>query len=579
VLTRSRLLWAVPLALLLVAGLWTAWLTWSIAHDLGAAETEARNLQAALVDGDATDRDRSVDSFRDASASAASRTEGAWWGMLTHLPFVGDDATGVRALSRSLDTIATDATEPLLESVDSLDGLTRDGRVDLDVVGGLARPVSEAHQALAAAHAQVSNLDSSGYAGPMRSRFDKFVELTTDATSGLASAEKATKVLPAMLGRDAPRDYLLIFQNNAEIRATGGMPGSWALAHAEDGELRLTRQGTAGDFPTLDGPVLPLSEGELAVYDEPLGIYFQDPGFTPDYPRAAELWRAHWDRKFPTVPLDGVVSLDPVALSYLLEGTGPVRVGDTTLTADTLVPELLNKPYLELEPAAQDALFQEVARAIFTATTGDLASPVGFVRGLNRSASEGRFLVASFDPRVMTELAGTRVEGALTTEDGTAPEVDIGLNDATGSKMSYYLRYWAEVRATGCRAGVQELSGSMTVNQRISPADAATLPVSVTGGGNYGTDPGSQLVVVRIYGPSGGAIGQVHLNGKVVGDAEVVQLDGRPVTTLVVELSNRDDVVINWTMKSADGQTGDPRLGLTPSIVPGSNDATVTTAC
>jgi hypothetical protein len=579
VLTRTRLLWVVPLVLLVASAAYTAWLSWSIAHDLRGAETEVRNLQDALIAGESVERDHATNGLREASASAASRTEGAWWEMLTHLPLVGDDATGVRALSRSLDSIATEAADPLLESVDSLRGLTRGGRVDLGLLGDLERPVSDGHRAVAAAHAQVADLDSSGYAGPLKSRFDDYVNLIGEASSGLGTAEKATKVLPAMLGGEGPRDYLLIFQNNAEIRATGGMPGSWALAHAENGKLSLTRQGTAGDFPTLDQPVLPLSEGELAVYDEPLGIYFQNPGFTPDFPRAAELWRAHWDRRFPAVPLDGVVSLDPVALSYLLDGTGPVRVGDTTLTPETLVEELLNRPYLELEPAPQDALFHEVARAIFTATTGDLASPVAFVRGLHRAASEGRFLVASFDPRVTAELAGTRVEGALTTEDGTSPEVDIGLNDATGSKMSYYLRYWAEVRATGCRAGVQELSGSMTVNQRISPADAAKLPVSVTGGGNYGTDPGSQLVLVRIYGPSGGSIDDVHMNGRVVREAEVVPLDGRPVTTLVVQLSNRDDVVINWTMKSGAGQTGDPLLGRTPSIVRGSNDTTTPSAC
>ena len=40
-----------------------------------------------------------------------------------------------------------------------------------------------------------------------------------------------------MAGADGPRDYLLVFQNNAEIRATGGLPGSWARLHAEDGKL------------------------------------------------------------------------------------------------------------------------------------------------------------------------------------------------------------------------------------------------------------------------------------------------------------------------------------------------------
>ena len=40
------------------------------------------------------------------------------------------------------------------------------------------------------------------------------------------------------------------------------------------------------------------------------------------------------------------MALDPVAMSYLLDGTGPVQVDGTTLTRDNVVDELLNKPYL-----------------------------------------------------------------------------------------------------------------------------------------------------------------------------------------------------------------------------------------
>ena len=172
------------------------------------------------------------------------------------------------------------------------------------------------------------------------------------------------------------------------------------------------------------------------------------------------------------------------------------------------------------------------------------------------------------------------MEGALSTDDGSTPHVDIGLNDATGSKMSYYLRYWADVKSTGCAADTQNLSASMTLNQSISPGAAADLPVSVTGGGNYGTEPGSQLVLVRIHGPYGGSLDQVRMNGKSLDKTlEVTELDGRPVATLVVLLSSRKDVVINWTMKTGPGQTGDVALGMTPSIVRGNNDATAASAC
>jgi hypothetical protein len=579
VLNRRRLLWTLPIALLVLVVGYTAWLVWQVQADLRDAEDSASRLQSALSSGDRDARDQAVDDLRTASKSATSRTDGAWWGSLTHLPLVGDDATGVRVLSRSLDTVTEDAVDPLTETVDRLDGLTRGGAIDLRVVEGLGGPVRQAHEAFAAADKNVSGLDSSGYAGPLKSRFDKYVALIHDASTSLDSAETAVRVLPTMLGAESPKDYLLIFQNNAEIRATGGMPGSWALVHADHGKLELSKQGTALDFPTTDEPVLSLSKAELAVYDKPLGQYWQDAGFTPDFPRAAELWMARWDLKFPTIPLDGVIALDPVGLSYLLNGTGPITVGETTLTPDDLVDELLSKPYLTLGPRAQDALFARTVKAIFEASTGDLASPLKFAQGLGRAADEGRFLVAPTDGRVRDTLAGTQVEGALSGDDGETPHVDIGVNDATGSKMSYYLRYWADVRTTRCEAGTQTLSGSMTLNQVISPADAAELPVSVTGGGRYGTEPGSQLVLVRIYGPFSGTVEDVKLNGKVLGDLETIDLDGRPVATVVVQLSNRNDAVLTWSMKSGPGQTADPEVGTTPSIVPGSKDASVRSSC
>ncbi len=150
-----------------------------------------------------------------------------------------------------------------------------------------------------------------------------------------------------MLGADRPREYLLLFQNNAEIRATGGMPGSWARISAENGRIDMVEQGTASDFPTADSPVVPLTEAEVAVYGEEYGAYFQDPGFAPDFQRGAEIWAAHWARRFPDVDLDGVLAIDPVAMSYLLDGTGPVSAEGRRLTSSNAVEELLSRPYLD----------------------------------------------------------------------------------------------------------------------------------------------------------------------------------------------------------------------------------------
>ena len=83
---------------------------------------------------------------------------------------------------------------------------------------------------------------------------------------------------------------------------------------------------------------------------------------------------------------------------------------------------------------------------------------------------------------------------------------------------------------------------------------------------------------MRIHGPSGGSIDDFRLNGKAI-NAQPVRLDGRPVATLVVLLSTTQDVVLNWSIASGPGQTGDVEVGMTPSVIPGDKDRTVDSAC
>lgn len=271
---------------------------------LTRAEDDANLLRSALDDRDPGSRDKAVAQLRDHARDAAGHTDGAWWGALTHLPVIGDDATGVRALSRSLDTIAVGGVEPLAASMDELDSVTAGGRIDVESVRDLQDPVSRATDAFLTADHDVASLDSSGYAGPLKSRFDRYAELIHDAARSLDSAQTAAEVLPTMVGADGSRNYLLVFQNNAEIRATGGLAGAWARIHADNGKLTIVEQGAGSDFGRRAAPVLPLSPGEREVYGAELGTYFVNAGLTPDFPRAAKLMSVRWEERYPATKLD-----------------------------------------------------------------------------------------------------------------------------------------------------------------------------------------------------------------------------------------------------------------------------------
>jgi hypothetical protein len=118
----------------------------------------------------------------------------------------------------------------------------------------------------------------------------------------------------------------------------------------------------------------------------------------------------------------------------------------------------------------------------------------------------------------------------------------------------------------------------MSLHQTITSAKAQQLPESVTGLGDYGIPKGSQLVAVRLYGPTGGNISNIKVEGKAV-EVEPVDLDGRPVVTLVALVSGPDDVLVTWSMQTAPDQTGDVSLSLTPGVTPGDKSSHVRSAC
>src|SRR5690606_173047 len=197
----------------------------------------------------------------------------------------------------------------------------------------------------AAAGDRVRALGTDGLLGPVATQVIRLQDELLPVTDGVGAAAQALPLLPAMLGGEEQRNYLVLFQNNAEARATGGLVGAMAVVSAEDGQLALGQQSAPKEFGEQPEPVLPLTDAELALYDRQLGTFVQDVNFTPHFPRSAELARAFWGLRYPE-QLDGVLSIDPVALSYLLRATGPIEVQGRQLTADNAVDVLLNRVYV-----------------------------------------------------------------------------------------------------------------------------------------------------------------------------------------------------------------------------------------
>ena len=121
------------------------------------------------------------------------------------------------------------------------------GGFNLDVLRGALGSLPAVDEAFSAAQQKVDGIDRSALLPLVDDAIGQVLDVIADTAPLVHSA---TEVLPTalqMLGDTEPRTYFVIFQNNAEIRATGGNPAASVLLHVEDGRVSLGRTGQLDD--------------------------------------------------------------------------------------------------------------------------------------------------------------------------------------------------------------------------------------------------------------------------------------------------------------------------------------------
>ena len=125
-----------------------------------------------------------------------------------------------------------------------------------------------------------------------------------------------------ILGFEDDKRYLLVFQNNSELRASGGFIGSYALIDFRNGAIKNLEVPGGGSYDTEAG----LKEKIIAP--APLHLvnplwHFWDANWWPDWPKTAQKLEWFYEKSDgPTV--DGVISLTPTIVEDFLEIIGPI---------------------------------------------------------------------------------------------------------------------------------------------------------------------------------------------------------------------------------------------------------------
>jgi len=249
-----------------------------------------------------------------------------------------------------------------------------------------------------------------GVLGGRSDEFERYYPVVEWCTSRLPFTNKLDKILNG--------NYLILLQNNTELRATGGFPGTYARVTFENGALKDMSINDLyqpdGQLPGHVEPPYPVQEAFLQGWYK-----LRDSNWDPDYASAAATMDWFFEKGGET-KVDGIVAVNLGLLTKWLEIMGPIKVSpyNETVNAGNLYP--LAQAYAETRifenvtlkkefvGATGEALWERTKTAswIELAKLGSL-----IVDQLNKK----QILIWTKDPDIQKDVIDTGWDGGLTT--------------------------------------------------------------------------------------------------------------------------------------------------------------------
>ena len=340
-----------------------------------------------------------------------------------------------------------------------------------------------------------------------------------------------------LAGADAPKRYMIAFQNSAEARGTGGILGAFAIIDLNKSALTVVRTGSNAVLYSLKDVPVKVPAEFTKLYGKNPAI-LQNSNLSPHFPYGAEIWMGLWKKQFGE-QLDGVIAVDPSSLSYVLKATGPITLASgEIITSENVVAETLQKAYkrYEKDNNARKQYLVDIMNAAASKITSGQYSKIEMAKAIKRGLIENRILLYSRDQEAQKELSTVRLGGFLSKDPNNEYRAVIQNIDA--SKLDYYLKRSVVVETKSCK-NTQQTQVRVKLTNTLK--SGVGLPAYVLTRADKGKPAdlvtGQHRFKLFIYGPTNAKLVSVLRENREDGLGGGSTERGRPIYVADVDLA------------------------------------------
>lgn len=490
------MVWSGLILLVIVVGFgcWLGLRAMDAKTSLEQARGNAQQAKDALLQGDAESASQFAGDAQSHAQAARDATHSLPWNIAAAVPWLGSPFETGQQISNVVVGLAADVLKPSAEAgaVLAPDQLLADGRLDVGALRDEEPKLSTLSANASRLDAEAQAITEPGYMSVLGEARTELQRQTADIAQLLDNTALAARLAPSLMGANGPRTYFMGFQTNAEARGTGGLLGGFGILRFENGEPKVD---TLGPNIELDKQFAPIDLGpEFAAnygFTNPTTDY-RNSNQSSHFPYAAQIWKSMWAQQ-TGMNVDGVIALDPVALSYILGAVGSVTMPDgEKVTKDNVVELTESTAYTRFpdDQLARKEYLQGIATQVVKKVTGQLDSPRELLEALGKAVGERRIAVWSSLPADQELLEQTPLSNVI--PDDPAPYAEVVVNNLGGNKLDYYLTRDIEYVADGCSGDTRNSTVTIRLTNTVQDVPA---PDYVSG--KEGFLPGVQLNVPR----------------------------------------------------------------------------------
>ncbi|HJX58954.1 hypothetical protein A2V61_01215 [Candidatus Woesebacteria bacterium RBG_19FT_COMBO_47_8] len=302
-----------------------------------AASAKGQNLQAMKAE---------IGKTKTSLTSLRSSFTFIYW--TKFIPFIGsyvaDAEHGLKAYGYGLDAaeITLTTVEPYADILGITTDLGADGaktaqeRIDF-VVKAIPTIIPKIDEILAKANQAKAEIDAVNpnrypvkFAGrEVREPMKKAIDMLNEGVGLVSQSKPLLEAAPYLLGLDSPRQYLLLFQNDKELRPTGGFMTAYAIMKVEEAKFEPVASDDIYNLDAKYRPRIPAPEPISKYIKGPYilskNLRLRDMNWSPDFTESMQLFTKEAE-SVGVKGIDGVIAVDTQLLVNLLDAIGPIGV-------------------------------------------------------------------------------------------------------------------------------------------------------------------------------------------------------------------------------------------------------------